>query len=99
MAALSTSIGGVILGRALQGAGAVGSVILALVADLTAEENRTKAMAMVGITIGASFMVALVAGPIVASFIGVAGIFWLMVALGARRHRHHRNSSCRARAG
>jgi len=81
VAALSTSIGGVIVGRVLQGAGAVGSVILALVADLTAEENRTKAMAMVGITIGASFMIALVAGPILANFIGVAGIFWLMVGL------------------
>ena len=81
IAAVSTSIGGVIFGRVLQGAGAIGSVILALVADLTAEENRTKAMAMVGITIGASFMVALVAGPIIANFIGVAGIFWLMVGL------------------
>ena len=79
VAASSTTIGGVIVGRVLQGAGAVGSVILALVADLTAEDNRTKAMAMVGISIGASFMVALVAGPIVAHFIGVAGIFWLMV--------------------
>jgi MFS family permease len=81
VAALSTSIGGVIFGRALQGAGAVGSVILALVADLTTEENRTKALAMVGITIGGSFMVALVAGPIFAALIGVTGIFWLMVAL------------------
>jgi MFS family permease len=81
VAALSTSIGGVIVGRALQGAGAVGSVILALVADLTSEENRTKAMALVGISIGASFIVALVAGPIFASLIGVRGIFWLMVAL------------------
>jgi MFS family permease len=81
IAAVSTSINGVILGRALQGAGAVGSVILALVADLTSEENRTKAMALVGVTIGASFMVALVAGPIVAGMIGVPGIFWLMVAL------------------
>ncbi|HUZ30971.1 MAG TPA: MFS transporter [Xanthobacteraceae bacterium] len=81
VAALSTSIGGVILGRALQGSGAVGSVILALVADLTSEENRTKAMAMVGITIGASFMIALGTGPIVANFIGVRGIFWLMVGL------------------
>jgi len=81
VAALATSIGGVIVGRMLQGSGAVGSVILALVADLTGEENRTKAMAMIGITIGASFMVALVAGPIVANFIGVAGIFWLMVGL------------------
>ena len=83
VAAMSTSIGGVIIGRALQGAGAVGSVILALVADLTVEENRTKAMATVGISIGASFMVAIVAGPIVAKFIDVSGIFWLMVALAA----------------
>ena len=81
VAALSTSIGGVIFGRALQGAGAVGSVILALVADLTTEENRTKALAMVGITIGGSFMAALVIGPIIATFIGVSGIFWLMVGL------------------
>ena len=81
VAASSTSIGGVIVGRVLQGAGAIGSVILALVADLTSEENRTKAMATVGITIGGSFMVALVAGPILANFIGVAGIFWLMVGL------------------
>ena len=81
VAAVSTSIDGVILGRLLQGSGAAGSVILALVADLTSEENRTKAMAMVGVTIGLSFMVALVAGPIVASFAGVQGIFWLMVFL------------------
>jgi len=81
VAAVSTSIDGVIVGRALQGAGAVGSVILALVADLTDEESRTKAMAMVGITIGASFMVALVVGPILAGVIGVSGIFWCMVGL------------------
>ena len=81
VAAVSTSMGGVIVGRALQGVGAVGSVILALLADLTGEESRTAAMAMVGITIGASFLLALLAGPIVASFIGVSGIFWLMVAL------------------
>jgi MFS family permease len=81
VAAMSTTIEGVIIGRAIQGGGAVGSVILALVADLTREENRTKAMAMVGITIGFSFMVALVLGPIAASFVGVSGIFWLMVVL------------------
>jgi len=81
VAAMSTSIDGVIVGRLLQGAGAVGSVILALVADLTSEESRTKAMAMVGITIGMSFMVALVAGPILAGVVGVPGIFWLMVGL------------------
>ena len=78
IAAASSSINGVIIGRALQGGGAVGSVILALVADLTSEESRTKAMALVGITIGGSFMVALVAGPLLAGIIGVQGIFWLM---------------------
>lgn len=81
VAARAATIDGVIIGRVLQGAGAIGSVILALVADLTAEENRTKAMALVGITIGMSFMVALVAGPIAAGAIGVSGIFWLMAGL------------------
>ncbi len=83
VAACSTSMAGVITGRALQGAGAVGAVILAMVADLTSEKTRTRAMAIVGITIGASFLIALVAGPIAASLIGVPGIFWLMVGLAA----------------
>ncbi|MBV9346395.1 MAG: MFS transporter [Pseudolabrys sp.] len=82
VAGYSDTIAGVIFGRALQGAGAVGSVILALAADLTIEANRTKAMALIGITIGASFLIALVAGPAVAALIGVPGIFWLMVVLG-----------------
>jgi MFS family permease len=77
VAALATSIGGMILGRVLQGTGAVGSVVLALVADLTREEARTKAMAIVGITIGLSFVVAIGIGPLVAYVIGVPGIFWL----------------------
>lgn len=81
IAALSTSIGGVLLGRVLQGTGAVGSVILALVADLTSEEVRTKAMAIVGITIGLSFAAAIVIGPLLASVIGVSGIFWLTAGL------------------
>jgi MFS family permease len=81
VAASSRSIDGMIWGRVLQGAGAVGSVILALVADLTTEENRTKAMALVGMTIGFSFLVAIVVGPAVAGWIGIGGIFWLMAAL------------------
>jgi MFS family permease len=81
VAASATSIGGLIVGRALQGAGAVGAVILALLADLTSEASRTKAMALVGITIGGSFLIALVAGPIVASLVGVKGLFWLMGVL------------------
>ncbi|HET6655674.1 MAG TPA: MFS transporter [Gammaproteobacteria bacterium] len=81
IAALSHSIGGVILGRALQGAGAVGSTILALGADLTREENRTKAMAMIGMTIGVSFALAVVVGPPLNRWVGVPGIFWLTAVL------------------
>jgi MFS family permease len=81
VAASASTIDGMIVGRLLQGAGAIGSVVLALVADLTAEKNRTKAMALVGMSIGFSFLVAIVTGPAVAGWIGVAGIFWLMAAL------------------
>lgn len=81
VAALSGSIYGVILGRILQGAGAVGSTILALNADLTREESRTKAMATIGLTIGLSFAVALVAGPVLNAWIGVSGIFWFTACL------------------
>jgi len=77
VAARATSIDGVLFGRILQGAGAVGSVLLALVADLTREEVRTRAMAVVGMTIGLSFVVAIVAGPALAAITGVPGIFWL----------------------
>jgi MFS family permease len=81
VAARASTIDGMIVGRLLQGAGAVGSVVLALIADLTAEQSRTKAMALVGMTIGFSFLVAIVTGPAIAGWIGVAGIFWLMSAL------------------
>ncbi|MES1926164.1 MFS transporter [Salinisphaera sp. T31B1] len=81
VAALSGSITGVIIGRVLQGAGAVGSVILALGADLTREEARTKTMAVIGMTIGLSFAVALVVGPLLNAVVGVAGIFWLTAVL------------------
>lgn len=77
IAALSHSIYGVILGRAIQGAGAISAVVTALVADSTREEHRTKAMAMIGATIGLTFAVSLVAGPILNQWIGVSGIFWM----------------------
>jgi len=77
IAALSTSILGIILGRALQGAGAISAVILALTADLTREEHRTKAMAILGMSIGASFLLALVLGPLFSHWMGVQGIFWM----------------------
>lgn len=81
VAALSHSIYGVILGRVLQGAGAVGSTILALNADLTREETRTKAMAIIGISIGLSFAVAMVLGPLISGWVGVPGIFWFTAVL------------------
>jgi predicted MFS family arabinose efflux permease len=78
VAALSgNNIYGIIIGRALQGAGAIGSTTTALIGDLTSEQNRTKAMAIVGITIGLSFVIAIVLGPVLGHLIGVTGIFWL----------------------
>jgi predicted MFS family arabinose efflux permease len=81
VAALSTDIYGIIAGRALQGSGAIAAAVMALVADLTQEVHRTKAMALIGASIGVSFGVAITAGPVIASFVGVHGIFWLIAAL------------------
>ncbi len=81
VAALSSSITGIIIGRALQGSGAIASTILALTADLTNEVDRTKAMATLGVSIGMSFIVALIIGPIFYNWIGMSGIFWLIAAL------------------
>lgn len=81
VAALATDIYMVIIGRAIQGAGAVSAVVTALVADLTREEHRTKAMAMIGGTIGITFALSLVAGPLLNQWIGVSGIFWMTAVL------------------
>lgn len=81
VAALADSITGVIVGRALQGSGAIAAAVMALAADLTREEHRTKAMAVIGTTIGVSFALALIAGPVLNGWIGVPGIFWLTAAL------------------
>jgi MFS family permease len=81
IAATATDIVWVIVGRAVQGSGAIAAAIMALAADLTRESHRTKAMALVGMTIGLSFMVALMAGPALNAWIGVPGIFWLTGAL------------------
>ena len=72
---------GIILGRTLQGAGAIASTVMALVADLTREEQRTKAMAVVGMSIGLSFAVALILGPVVAAAGGLAAVFWFTAVL------------------
>lgn len=81
IAALSHGIVGIIIGRALQGTGAISSVLLALTADLTQEEHRTKAMAVMGISIGMSFVVALILGPVLSGWIGVLGLFWVSAVL------------------
>lgn len=81
LAAMADSVGGIILGRALQGAGAIASTIMAMVADLTREEQRTKAMAVVGVSIGFSFTLALVLGPVVASFGDLSAVFWFTALL------------------
>lgn len=81
VAALAMNIEGIILGRAIQGAGAVSAVVTALVADLTRDENRTKAMATIGGTIGIAFALSLVGGPILNQWIGVPGIFALTAVL------------------
>jgi len=75
LAAQSTSIWGVIAGRVLQGAGAISAAVMALLSDLTREQHRTKAMAMIGMTIGVSFAVAMVVGPILTSAFGLSGLF------------------------
>ena len=85
LAATATDIYWTIAGRALQGAGAVSAAVSAMLADLTREEHRTKAMAMIGSTIGVAFAVSMVAGPALAHVIGVPGIFALtgVLALAA----------------
>ena len=81
VAAMSDTLTGIIIGRALQGSGAIAAVVLALVADLTREQQRIKAMALIGMSIGASFLLALMAGPALDRWIGVSGIFWLTAVL------------------
>ncbi len=81
VAAVSTTIYGVLIGRAIQGSGAIAAAIMALVADLTQEVHRTKAMATIGASIGVSFGVAITLGPILAGYVGISGIFWLTAGL------------------
>lgn len=81
IAAMSDSIYGLILGRALQGTGAIAAAIMALAADLSTEQHRTKVMALIGISIGISFSVAFVLGPLLYNYIGINGLFYLGICL------------------
>jgi len=81
VAAMAHGIWGIILGRALQGAGAIAAPVMALAADLTREDQRLKVMASIGISIAVAFAIALIAGPILDQLIGLHGIFWLTAGM------------------
>lgn len=81
IAGSSAQIEGIIIGRAIQGAGAISAVLTALLSDLTRDENRTKAMAIVGASIGLSFALSLVISPWLNDKIGVSGMFFMMAIL------------------
>lgn len=81
VAAMAESMAMVVIGRALQGSGAIAAAVLALAADLTREEVRARVMAGIGATIALTFAVALVLGPVLDQWFGVPGIFWLTALL------------------
>ncbi|NIF48485.1 MFS transporter [Enterobacter sp. Ap-916] len=83
IAALSDSIWGVILGRALQGSGAIAAAVMALLSDLTREQNRTKAMAFIGVSFGVTFAIAMVLGPIITQALGLQALFWMIAVLAS----------------
>jgi len=81
VAAMAPDIWWTIVGRVLQGAGAISAAVTALAADLTRDQHRTKVMAMIGSSIGFAFAFSLVAAPAIYAVIGMAGIFWLTAVL------------------
>lgn len=81
VAALADSIWLIIIGRTLQGMGAIAAATMALAADLTREEYRARIMAFIGMSIGASFMIAMIVGPLLNAWAGLPGIFWVTMGL------------------
>jgi predicted MFS family arabinose efflux permease len=80
--ALSDDIFWVTIGRAIQGSGAISAAVTAWLADATRPEVRTRAMAMIGASIGLSFALSLVFAPVMVGWAGLSGLFWLIAALG-----------------
>ena len=81
MAANTSNIIIVVIGRAFQGGGAISAVLMAFLADSVSEENRAKANAFVGFQIGVAFMLSLLIGPIISSRVGLSGLFWVIALL------------------
>ena len=81
MAANTSNIIIVVIGRAFQGGGAISAVLMAFLADSISEENRAKANAFVGFQIGVAFMLSLLIGPIISSRVGLSGLFWVIAIL------------------
>ena len=81
VAALAADVQTVIVGRVLQGAGAISAAVTALAADLTRDQHRTKVMAMIGSSIGLVFALSMVAAPLLYALIGMSGLFWLTAVL------------------
>ncbi|TAH41757.1 MAG: MFS transporter [Betaproteobacteria bacterium] len=81
VAALADGIQMIIVGRVLQGAGAISAAVTALAADLTRDQHRTKVMAMIGSSIGLVFALSMVAAPLLYAAVGMSGIFWLTAVL------------------
>jgi MFS family permease len=81
VAANSTDIIYVVVGRALQGSGAISAVLMAFLADFVSENQRAKANAFVGMQIGIAFMLSLLIGPMITVNLGISGLFWVIAAL------------------
>jgi len=81
IAAMADNIWMLLLGRFLQGAGAIGSVVTAMIADHVREDQRAHAMAVMGMTIAMSFAAAMIIGPLVGGFYSVSALFWLTAVL------------------
>ena len=81
LAANTSNIVVLVIGRALQGGGAISAVLMAFLADSVSENNRAKANALVGFQIGVAFMLSLLIGPIISSKVGLQGLFWSIAFL------------------
>ena len=81
LAALSDNIYWIIFARAIQGSGAIAATSMALAADLCREDHRAKMMAFIGMSIGASFAIAMVLGPLISKWGGLSAVFWMTAAL------------------